>query len=65
MSVQTLDLKVFNYLRVGLEKVAYNNTVDEFYAYKVKRHFDSKDITIECERMIKSWATLNELSFFN
>lgn len=63
MSVQMLDLPVFNYIRAAIEKAAYNRTVDQFYFYSVAVHFKEKDIQKETERLIKSWCNLNELSY--
>ena len=63
MSVQMLDLPVFNYIRAAIEKAAYNRTVDEFYFYSVSKHFRDKDIETETQRLIKSWCNLNELSY--
>lgn len=64
MSVQMLDLPVFNYIRAAIEKAAYNRTVDEFYFHSVSKHFRGRDIETESERLVKSWCNLNELSYY-
>jgi hypothetical protein len=65
MSVQILDTKTFNYLRAGIEKAAYNSTVNEFYFYAIRQHFHNKDIEFEALRLVKSWCNMNEKSYCN
>jgi hypothetical protein len=63
MSVLVLDLPIFNYLIAGVEKAAYNRTVDEFYFYCIGSHFQHRDIETEALRLVKSWANMNEKSY--
>lgn len=63
MSVQILDTPVFNYLRSGIEKAAYNTTVNEWYFQPISIHFKGLDIEIETLRLVRSWAAMNELSY--
>lgn len=63
MSVLMVDLEVFNYVRSGIEKAAYNTTVNDFYFYSVQTYFDNKDIQAEAIRLVKSWCKMNEQSY--
>lgn len=64
MSVQVLDIQVFNYLRAGLLRAAYNSTVNDFYFSSVSRHFkECTDFETEAENIVKNWCDLNELCF--
>lgn len=63
MSVLTLSPDTYNYIRVGIERAAYNSQCDEFYYYSVKQQCENKDIQSECLRLVKSWADMNEKSY--
>lgn len=64
MSVQVLDSTIFEYVLNGLVKTAHNKTCDEFYAWKISSHFENRgDIFKEAERLVISWAYLNEFSY--
>lgn len=63
MSVLCLDLPVFNYIREGIKKAAYNRTVNEFYFYSICEHFRDKDIEAESLRLVTSWCDMNEKSY--
>ena len=65
MSVMMLDLPIYNYFRAGIEKAAYNNEINEFYFYSVRKHFENKDIPTEAFRIVKSWSNMNEKSYCN
>jgi len=61
MSVLIPDLKVYNYIQAGIEKMAYNNTVDDFFSNTINRHFHNcPDISKEAERLVLSWLKLNQ-----
>jgi len=62
MSVMVLGPKVFNYIRAGIERAAYNRTVDHWYFYSL-HYMRDKDIQQESLRLVKSLADLNELSY--
>lgn len=62
MSVMVLDSKVFNYIRAGIERAAYNTTVNEWYFYRL-HYMRDKDIETETLRLVRSLADLNELSY--
>jgi len=63
MSVLVPDPQVFNYIRQGFEIAAYRRECDEFYAWCISSHCDSKDIHKESKRFVKSLMWLNEWSF--
>lgn len=63
MSVLTLSPETYNYIRQGIERAAYNSTVNEFYYYPIHVHFKDKDIEKESKRLIASWADLNMKSY--
>lgn len=63
MSVQTLSPENLNYIKIGIERAAYNNQVNDFYYYPIHLHFKDKDIEKESKRLISSWADLNMKSY--
>lgn len=64
MSVLVPDLKVYNYIQCGIEKIAYNSVIDEFYSNSIQKHFKNcPDISKESKRLILSWLNLNQWSY--
>lgn len=65
MSVLMVDTEVYNYVRAVIVKAAYNRTVNEFYFYSIRQHFEDKDIEKEALRLVRSWSDMNEQSYCN
>ena len=63
MSVLTLGPNALNYIAAGIEKAAYNTTVNEFYFDVIRSHFRDKDTEVECLRLVRSWSDLNMKSY--
>lgn len=63
MSVLMVDTEVYNYVRAGIVKGVYNRTVNEFYFYSLRKHFEDKDIEKEALRIVRSWSDMNEQSY--
>lgn len=64
MSVLIPDLEVYNYVNAGIEKMAFNHTVNEFYSYEISRHFKNcPDIEEEAKRLTLVWLSLNQNSY--
>lgn len=64
MSVLVPDLRVFNYIQAGIEKIAYNSLIDEFHSYSIQKYFKNcPDISKEAEKLILSWLNMNQMSY--
>lgn len=63
MSVLVLDPKCYSYMHSALKFTAYWTTCDIYYSEAVYHHCKLEDIEEETERLIKSWAYLNELTY--
>lgn len=64
MSVLIPDLQVYNYIQAGIEKIAYNSIIDEFYSYSIQRYFKNcPNIEKEAEKLVLSWLNMNLMSY--
>jgi len=64
MSVLIPDLKVYNYIQAGIEKLVYNNVIDDFHSHSINRHFHNcPDIEKEAARLTLAWLELNQKSY--
>ena len=64
MSVLIPDLRIYNYIQAGVEKMAFNNTADDFFSSTIHRHFHGcVDVGKEAKRLILSWLDLNQRSY--
>lgn len=64
MSVLQPDLKVFNYIALGLIKASYLHEVTEFYSTTMNQYFKNvPDIHNEVDNIVKTLIDLNELSY--
>lgn len=63
MSVLILDTPQINYIRVAIERAAYNTEVNDSYYYVIVSHMRGKDIETESLRLARSWAALNDKSY--
>lgn len=65
MSVIVADIEVFEYVAAGLHKMAFNNTINEWYNSPFYNYCIGPNIgpSTECLRMVKNWCRLNEQSY--
>jgi hypothetical protein len=64
MSVLIPDLKVYNYLQAGIEKMAWTTTIADFWSDSIKNHFKNcPNIEKEAKRLILSWLAMNQKSY--
>ena len=64
MSVLIPDLQVYNYIQTGLQRLAYNNIVDDLFSNTVNKYFrNCPDYEKEAERLVLSWLKMNIESY--
>jgi hypothetical protein len=64
MSVLVPDFKVYNYIQAGIEKIASNSIINDFYSYSIQHHFQNcPDTPKEIKNVILSWLNLNQWSW--
>jgi hypothetical protein len=63
MSVLIPDLKIYEYVYIGLNKIAYKTEVNHFYSTNLRAYLEGKDYFTEIERLVKNWLVLNERSY--